>query len=108
MFAGKPYFPFTPAYVRIPLLLVGMIDDECALLPWIVRPGFCDYRLQVLSQAGMDFIHITDQLLDPFVLAELVQMTRVILVSIGLQQAPMAGLAVGGMPDFKILIRRSK
>ncbi len=63
MLASKPNFPFTPANLRIPLLLVGVVNDECAALIWIVGPRFCHHGFQVLAESGMNFIHVGDELI---------------------------------------------
>src|SRR5438067_1466025 len=104
MLAGKPDFAFAAANLRIPLLLVGVVNDECAALIWIADPRLCHYSFQVLAKARVNFIHVGDESLRPFCLVELIKPAGVIFITVRLQQAAFTGLSVGRVPYFKILI----
>lgn len=104
MLASKPDFAFAPANLRIPLLLVGMINDERTALVWIVDPGLSHHSFQVLAKSGMNFIHVGDELLDSLCFAELAEPAGIVFVAVRLQQTAFTRFPVGGMPYLEILI----
>src|SRR5437764_7978136 len=58
MFSGEPNAPLAPAHVRVPILLPDVIHDVATALPRVVRPRFCDDRLEMRLQTRLHLVHV--------------------------------------------------
>src|SRR5215470_9081711 len=107
MVTSEPNPALRLANIRVPLDLPNSIERISASLPRIGRPRFDDYGFKI-SQVWMNLIHVADRLLYSFVLTQLIQVIRILLVVVSLKYSACSGLAKGGMPHFEIFVRCSK
>src|ERR1700736_2211875 len=108
MVAREPNPTLRLANIRVPLDLSNRIERVSSALPRIGCPRFDDYGFKISTEIWMNFIHVADRLLYSFVLTQLIQVIRVLLVVISLKYSACSGLAKRGMPNFEIFVRHPK